>query len=127
MKIVGGIFCDLHKACDCAIHYIILYNSELCRTKRSFLRLINPYLEGRWQEVQISLQNNNNLTSRDWRKISHGLPQGPVLRPLLFLMYVCINGIPVTLEHNVIPVLGTDDSSLITSNTDNNSQQYLIN
>ena len=42
-----------------------------------------------------------------------------ILGPLLFLIY--INDLPVTLENNSIPVLFTDDTSVLISHTDNNS------
>jgi len=44
----------------------------------------------------------------------------PSLDPFFFLMCISKNVISVTLEHDSIPVLDTDDSSFIISNTDNN-------
>ena len=46
-KIMGGIFCDLHKACDCVNYSILLYKLEFYGTKCNFLKLIKQYLEGR--------------------------------------------------------------------------------
>jgi len=45
---------------------------------------------------------------------------GSILGPLLFLIYM--NDPTVTLENNSISVLFTDDTSVLISHTDNNSQ-----
>ena len=53
----------------------------------------------------------NNITSSDWWMISHGVLQGSIHEPLLFLVY--INGLPKILLKNSIPILFADVASVI--------------
>ena len=50
----------------------------------------------------------------EWSKINHGVPQGSILGPLLFLFYE--NDLPKIDQYNSKPTLFADDTSLIFSN-----------
>jgi hypothetical protein len=52
----------------------------------------------------------NDLVS-SWSKIQHGVPQGSVLGPLLFILYV--NDLPLAIDGSSTSILFTDDTSLI--------------
>jgi hypothetical protein len=76
------------------------------------LKLMKFYLEGRYQKVILdsNLPNSNS----DWGEIRHGVPQGSILGPLFFLLY--INDLPKIVNDNAEVVLYVDDTSMIITN-----------
>jgi len=73
--------------------------------------LIESYLANRSQRVQLDTSFSNSKTASTWTKVKHGVPQGSVLGPLLFIL--CINDLPNTIIHNATPILFADDTSII--------------
>jgi hypothetical protein len=66
--------------------------------------------------------HNVNISS-DWKKITHGAPQGSILRPLLLLVY--INDLPKALIQNALLILFADGTSVIV--TDSNIVDFQLN
>ena len=76
------VFIDLKKAFDTVNHQILLKKLELYGIKGKALSLLKSYLEERSQKCQI------NGTVSSGRKIKCGVPQGSILGPLFFLLYI---------------------------------------
>jgi hypothetical protein len=55
-------------------------------------------------------------TSSEWGRIKHRAPQGSILGPILFLLY--INDLPKIVNYNAKLVMFADDTSVIVSNPD---------
>ena len=107
--IVRGIFCDLSKAFDCVNHRILLSKLDHYGIRGTFKALIDSYLKERYQRMTTT--EKTNLHYSDWELVKHGAPQGSILSPLLFLLY--INDLPTVTTNNAKLVLYADDTSLI--------------
>ena len=67
---VGGIFCDLHKAFDC-INNVLLVKLKFYGVSGKFYNLVKSYLDGRYQKVILSYNNGIEST---WEKMKPGVP-----------------------------------------------------
>ena len=106
---MGGIFCDLTKAFDCVDHDILISKFEKYGITGKVKELFQSYINGWYQRVRIDNKTNHNTTVSNWARIKHGVTQGSVLCPILFLLY--INDIPAVINGKAIPVLFADDTS----------------
>ena len=107
-KMVGRIFCDLHKAFDCINHTLLLEKLKFYGVLGRFYNLVKSYLRGRYQKV--TLGSNSSIEST-WEEIKQGVPQGSILGTIFFLIY--INDLPYLAPIDTKILLYEDDTSII--------------
>ena len=81
-KHVGAVFMDLSKAFDTLNHDLLIAKLEAYGFAKNSLKFIHSYLENRLQRTNV----NNNFSV--WKDIIAGVPQGSILGPLLFNVYL---------------------------------------
>ncbi len=101
----GMVLLDLQKAFDTVNHDILLMKMKAMGLNNRAVNWFGSYLSGRTQCVSM-----NNLLSTH-REIVCGVPQGSILGPLLFLMYV--NDMERAVNCKLL--LYADDSALLVS------------
>ena len=78
----GAILMDLSKAFDTLNHELLIAKLNAYGFSHDSLHLLYSYLSNRWQRTKI----NNAFSS--WSEILLGVPQGSILGPLLFNIYL---------------------------------------
>ena len=99
---VRAVFLDISKAFDKVWHDGLIFKMRQNGISGNLLKLFQNYLSNRKQHVVL------NGFSSDYCSIDSGVPQGSVLGPLLFLIY--INDLEKNIKSNVN--VFADDSML---------------
>lgn len=101
-KEVRAIFCDISKAFDRVWHKGLLFKLHSVGISGPLLLWFTDYLQNRKQRVVLPGVNST------WASVKAGVPQGSILGPLLFLLY--INDIVENINSSIR--LFADDTSL---------------
>ena len=101
----GAVFLDLAKTFNSISHEIFLKKAENFNLSHSTVLLLKAFLENRTQCVKQGIDSSNKII------INHGVPQGTVLGPVIFLLYV--NNFSEKLENENDVVQIADDTSII--------------
>ena len=112
---VDMVYLDYSKAFDSVPHRRLLSKLQAYGLKGRVWEWIQDFLVGRTQKVTVGDANS------DWTNVVSGVPQGSVLGPILFVLY--INDLPENVRSNVKMfaddtklyrhVLGEDDKQLL--------------
>lgn len=101
-KEVRAVFCDISKAFDWVWHKGLIHKLSLTGISGNLLEWFKDYLSDRHQRVVLSGSTSNLLN------INAGVPQGSILGPLLFIVYIN----DIVLDIQSIIRLFADDTSL---------------
>ena len=113
---VRSVFLDISKAFDKVWHKGLLYKLKSMGISGKLYNLLENYLSERSQGVLLNGQTSS------WRPVLAGVPQGSILGPLLFLIY--INDLPDELKSNA--KLFADDTSLFSIVKDKNESANIL-
>jgi len=105
-KLTACVLLDMSKAFDSVHHQILLRKLQDVGASTSVLQWFNSYLTNRYQVVRIHSTVSNPIP------IEYGVPQGSILGPLLFSIYV--NDLPEA-PRNCSTECYVDDTKLFVS------------
>jgi exonuclease III len=98
------IYFDLAKAFDSVPHKLLLHKLKSFGIHGKLLNWITDYLTDRMQRVTCEGQNST------WLPVTSGVPQGSILGPILFIIY--INDLPDILSPETLCAIFADDTKI---------------
>lgn len=104
-KICTAKFYDMSKAFDTVNHGVLIKKLEYYGIRGNALNLFTSYLADRQQCVKF-----NGKVSK-LSNVNYGVPQGSVLGPVMFIIY--INDLTFNLTPDVLPIMYADDATFL--------------
>ena len=117
-KMNSAVFLDIRDAFDTVDHKILLDKLKCYGMPENEITFFSSYLDNRQQCCHV-----NGMTSST-RKITCGVPQGSIVGPLLFIIYM--NDLPLFVKDAEITMYADDTSLLKAFSTINQLQEELI-
>ena len=115
-NIVGMVLLDLQKAFDTVDHSILLMKLKALGLSKVTAQWFTSYLSDGHQLVDVGGSHSSQAT------ILCGVPQGSILGPLLFLIYV--NDMSGAVKNKLL--LYADDSSILVSGKDRSEIESVL-
>ena len=117
-KVTGSIAIDVSKAFDSICHNLLLVKLRAYGVGEKAIDFLHSYLSGRKQRVKV------NGVFSDWLPVYCGVPQGSLLGPLLFNVFINDLNFSVQLSAQR---LYADDTTAYASNTDISALELSLN
>ena len=112
---VDEVFLDFKKAFDKVSHERLLFKVHQMGIEGRLLQWITSFLSDRSQRVKV------NGSYSGWKSVTSGVPQGSVLGPILFIIY--INDFPLLLKNSC--KMFADDAKLYGKVENNNDRDSI--
>ena len=107
-KVFGALLTDLSKVFDCISHDLLIAKLNAYGLSLSALKLVHSYLQNRKQRTKIG--SSYSL----WEEIVSGVPQGSILGPLLFNIFLC--DLFLSIENNYFTNYADDTTPYVIGN-----------
>ena len=107
-KVFAALLTDLPKAFDCISHDLLIAKLNAYGLSLSVLKLVHSYLQNRKQRTKIG--SSYSL----WEEIVSDVPQGSILGPLLFNIFLC--DLFLSIENNYFTNYAADTTPYVIGN-----------
>jgi hypothetical protein len=111
------IYFDLSKAFDSVSHSLLIHKLQTFGINGKLLSWIQNYLTDRVQRVTM------DGTESGWLPVTSGVPQGSILGPILFILY--INDLPDVLSSDTLCAIYADDTKIYRKVSNDRDQALL--